>query len=121
MADDRLEHALRQSTCRISNRRQRLLRGGLDLGKVVATLAHHHPKVRVSRSRFFRRCYLLLALPTQLAVQGEHMLEHIVGNFGADTKLRQTQVSHDRISLRFGQSDLELSPPAGWLAAHQLV
>ena len=121
MADDRQQHALRQRAAGVTDRRQCFLCGRLDLGEVVAPLAHHQPQVRVRGPGFLRCRGRLGTLPAQLGVQREHVLKDVVRHLGAHPDRRQPEIGKQRIALRLGQRYLQLRPVARRLLAHQLV
>jgi hypothetical protein len=105
----------------VAHRGKRLRRGGLNVGEVVAAIAHHRTQIGVCGPGLLRRRRVLLSLSAQLPVEGQHVLKHVIGHLRANPQWRQTEPGHGRITLRFDQRDFQLRPPVRRLLEHQFV
>jgi hypothetical protein len=97
-------------------------RGGrlLDLGEVVAALAHRAAQRGVGRPRLLGGRGRLGALRAQLAGQRDQVLEDVGRHPGADAQLGQAEARVGRVALRLLQGDLQLGAAARRLLLQQL-
>ena len=90
LRDDGQQHALGQRAGGVAGPRQRAGRGALDVGEVVAALAHRGAERRVGGARLLRGRGGLGALRAQFGGEADEVLEHLGRHPSADPQLRRS-------------------------------
>ena len=121
VADDGQQRPLRQRAAPVADGLQRLRRRALDLGEVVAPFPHRVTQPRVGHPRLLRGGRRPGALPAQLGVEPDQVLEHVIGHPGPDLQVRQPQLGVQRIMLCLLHRDLQLGPAARRLGPQQFL
>ena len=117
--NDRHDGALGECAVTIADVVERAGRGGLDGLEVVAPLAHRPAQHCVRHPRLLRRGGRPGALPAQLRVERDDVLQHVVRHPGAGLQMRQAEIAVHRVALRLLHRDLELGPAARRLVPEQ--
>ena len=99
---------------------QLLLGELLDLGQVVAALAHPQPQLGVRAARLLRGRDRLALAALQLAVQAEQRLERLVGHALGHPHRRDAELAEEVARLRALELDLERGPAVRRLAGDQV-